>query len=137
MELLLNLLWIAMTIAAFCVFTRKRRASRQLPQVPYAKALLGLACVLVLLFPVVSASDDLHPTQAVLEDATKRIQQVSAPHQQVRADWITGMLPALLAIYLMFALVALRAWRPIASEARVISREHTPHDGRSPPSSHV
>src|ERR1035438_2059956 len=74
MELLLNLLWVAMALAAFCVFTWKRRAASQLPKVPYAKALLGLACVLVLLFPVISASDDLHPTQAVLEDATKRIQ---------------------------------------------------------------
>ena len=135
MELLLNLLWVTMALVAFCVFTRKRQAASQLPRVPYAKALLGLACLLALLFPVVSASDDLHPTQAVLEDATKRIQQVIAPHQQVQAGAFTSMLPALLAtIYLMFTLVALRGWRPIASVGRAMRRECAPHDGRSPPS---
>jgi len=134
MELLLNLLWVTMALAAFCVFTRKRQAASQLPKVPYAKALLGLVCVLVLLFPVVSASDDLHPTQAVLEDATKRIQQVIAPHQQVQAGSFTSMLPVLLAVYLTFALVALLGWQPIATVARAIRRECAPHDGRSPPS---
>jgi|GEM_PF-1700841 len=133
MELLLNLLWVAMALAAFSVFVRKHCAYSQLPNAPYAKALFALACVLVLLFPVVSASDDLHPTQAVLEDATKKIQQAVAPYQQVQAGLFTSMLPALLAIYPMFALVALHAWRPIACEAQVIFRECTPHDGRSPP----
>ena len=133
MELLLNLLWVAMTIGAFCLFTRKRRAASQSPMVPYAKALLGLACILVLLFPVVSASDDLHPTQAVLEDASKRMQQAVAPCQNVQAGLFASMLPGLLTIYLMFALVALRGWQP-AREAPVIHREYTPHDGRSPPS---
>jgi hypothetical protein len=133
MELLLNLVWVAMALAAFSVFVRKRCAYSQPPNVPYAKALFALACVLVLLFPVVSASDDLHPTQAVLEDATKRVQQAVAPYQQVQAGLFTSMLPALLNVYLMFALVALHAWWPIACEAGVISRERTLHDGRSPP----
>lgn len=133
MELLLNLLWVAMALAAFSVFMRKRRADSFLAKVPHAKAALVLACVLVLLFPFVSASDDLHPTQAVLEDATKRIQHVVA-HYQHQAGSFGSMLPALLALFLMFALVALRAWQPIACEARVMQCESTPHDGRSPPS---
>jgi amino acid transporter len=134
MELLLNLLWVAIVVAAFSVFLRKRRDDSVLPKVPYGKALLALACVLVLLFPFVSASDDLHPTQAVLEDATKRMQQAVAPYQQVRASLFASMLPALLAVYLIFTLVMLHAWRPITCEAGVIDRERTPHDGRSPPS---
>ena len=134
MELLLNLLWIAMVLVAFSVFLQKRRDGSLLPKVPYGKALLALACVLVLLFPFVSASDDLHPTQAVLEDATRRMQQAMAPHQQVQAGLFTAMLPGLLAIYLMFALITLHAWQPIACEAEVTYRERTPHDGRSPPS---
>src|SRR5664279_3413400 len=79
MELLLNLLWVAMTLAAFCLFTQKRQAASQLPKVPYAKALLGLVCVMVLL-------------------------------------------------------VALHGWLPLANAARLVSREHAPRDGRSPPS---
>ncbi len=133
MELLLNLVWVAIVLVAFSAFVRKRRADAHLAQLPYAKAALVLACVLVLLFPFVSASDDLHPTQAVLEDATKRIQHVVA-HYQHQAGSFDSMLPALLALYLMFALVALCARRPIACQVRVIHRESTPHDGRSPPS---
>ena len=105
MELLLNLLWVAMVLAAFCGFLRKRSTRAQHADIPYVQALLALACVLVLLFPVISASDDLHPTQAVLEDATKRMQQAVAPYQHVQAGLSTAMLPALLAVSLMFALV--------------------------------
>lgn len=133
MELLLNLLWVAMALIAFSVFAGTNNATSDLRKVPYRKALLALACILVLLFPFVSASDDLHPTQAVLEDATKRVQKAIAPYQQVQAGLSTAMLPSLLAIYLMFALVVLRAWQPIACKANVIARERAPHDGRSPP----
>ena len=134
-ELLLNLAWIAMALTAFSALLRRRCTAPRLSGVSYSKALLALTCVLVLLFPFVSASDDLHPTQAVLEDATKRVQQAIAPIQHVETGSFTAMLPALFVIYLMFALVALRAWRPIATEARLISSEQTPHDGRSPPPS--
>lgn len=134
MELLLNLLWVGMALLAFCVFLRNRTAASQLPSVPYGRALLALACVLVLLFPFVSASDDLHPSQAVLEDATRRMQQAVAPSQQVRTNLFPPMLPATLAIYMLFAVVTLQLWRPRACEARAMDREHSPHDGRSPPS---
>lgn len=97
------------------------------------KALLALACILVLLFPVVSASDDLHPSQAVLEDATKRVQQLIAPLRHVKSGSLAGMVPALLASYLLLALVVLYVWKPSVREARIIGRGRTLRDGRSPP----
>jgi hypothetical protein len=134
MELLLNLVWVALALAAFSALLRNRRAASQLPQVPYGKALLALACVLVLLFPVVSASDDLHPAQAVVEEASKRIQQLAAPVHHVQSVSDDGMILYLLATYLLFALVALQVSEPLAQEARVIRRERLPRAGRSPPS---
>ncbi len=134
MELLLNLVWVALALAAFSALLRNRRAASQLPQGPYGKALLALACVMVLLFPVVSASDDLHPAQAVLEEATKRIQQFAAPAHHVQSVSDGGMILYLLATYLLFALVALQVSEPLAQEARVIRRERLPRAGRSPPS---
>jgi hypothetical protein len=133
MELLLNLVWITLALGAFCTFLRKRRACAWTARVPYITALLALSCMLVLLFPVVSASDDLHPTQAVLEDATKRVHQIVAPLQHAQGNSLTDTLPALLAIYLLCSLVALQSWQPISREARVIFRERAPRDGRSPP----
>jgi hypothetical protein len=133
MELLLNLVWLTLALLAFSAFARKRLASSWTSPVPYRTAMLALACVLVLLFPVVSASDDLHPTQALLEDATKRIQQLTAPVQHNQFS-PAAMAQALLAIYLLGALVALRAWRPVAFEAQAIQRARRPRAGRSPPS---
>ena len=134
MELLLNLVWVAMALAAFGALLQERRAGSQRPQVPYLKALLALAFVLVLLFPVVSASDDLHPAQAVLEEATKRFQQLAAPLHQPSTVAHGGVVPLLLAIYLVFALAALQVWQPTMQEARVINRATPPLAGRSPPS---
>ena len=133
MELLLNLVWVTLVLVAFCTFLRKGRACAWTARVPYVTALLALSCMLVLLFPVVSASDDLHPTQAVLEDATKRIHQIVAPLEHLQGNSLPGTLPALLAIYLLCALVALQSWQPIAREARAMARERSPRDGRSPP----
>lgn len=123
-----------MALAAFSVFLRSRGVSSQQANVPYSKAFLALACVVVLLFPVVSASDDLHPTQAVLEEATKRLQRAVAPFQHVQADSFAAMLPALLAVSLLFAAAGSQFHRPVAREARVIQRARTPRHGRSPPS---
>ncbi|MEA2328714.1 MAG: hypothetical protein QOE68_3673 [Thermoanaerobaculia bacterium] len=47
-ELLLNAVWLAVVVAAFTVVPR--RSSR---------ATLVIACILVLLFPIISVSDDL------------------------------------------------------------------------------
>jgi len=134
MELLLNLAWLALALMAFIAFVQRRKASGRDFQVPYDMAFLALVCGLVLLFPVVSASDDLHPTQAVLEDATKRIQQLVAPQHHGDFSAFSSVAPALLALYLLAALVVLRHWQFDRSEARVICLARKPVSGRSPPS---
>ena len=53
MELLLNLLWLLLVVPAFWVWRRQDRSLGSL------RCLLVLACGMVLLFPVVSATDDL------------------------------------------------------------------------------
>jgi peptidoglycan/LPS O-acetylase OafA/YrhL len=57
-ELLFNAVWLAVVAAAFTVVPR--RSSR---------ATLGIACVLVLLFPIISVSDDLALDGNSLEEA--------------------------------------------------------------------
>jgi hypothetical protein len=129
MELLLNLVWLSLALLAFTALVRGRKASAGHARASYRTALLALACVLVLLFPVVSASDDLHPTQAVLEDASTRVQKMAASLSSS-----PSMVPALLALYLLAALVMVATWRPVASVTRVISLVRNPVSGRSPPS---
>jgi hypothetical protein len=134
MELLLNLIWITLGLGGLLAFERRRHAYAPIRQVPYLKALIALGCVILLLFPIVSASDDLHPTQAVLEDATKRMQRLFAPLPQAQSSPFAAISPTLLAFHLLFALVALQAWRPQATAARILQRDWTPQVGRPPPS---
>ena len=134
MELLLNLVWVTLALSGLWAFLRRRRSGGWTARVPYLKALLAIACVLVLLFPVVSVSDDLHPTQAVFEDATKRIHQVAASWQHVQGTAPVGMLPALLALCLFSSLLELKWRQPDAVMASVATRERAPRVGRAPPS---
>lgn len=65
MELLLNLAWLLLALPAYwlwrgCTSTRKFSSSQ---------CLLALGCLLVVLFPVVSATDDLHVMRAEMEES--------------------------------------------------------------------
>ena len=70
MEALLNTIWLLVTLGAFacwrpgrtCAFRRSRRNINLL-------TVFALACALVLLFPVISLTDDLHAEQFPMEDS--------------------------------------------------------------------
>ena len=132
MELLLNLIWVALASGAFLVFLRRQHEASH-GRVSYRRSLLALMCVVLLLFPVVSASDDLHPSQALLEDASKRIQHFYLLLQSSPAG--SGMLlPATLSA--IFLLGALQAWPPrqsSRSRACALRGHLTSADGRAPP----
>jgi hypothetical protein len=134
MELLLNLIWLAVAAGVPAAFVLNRRRSAWLAQVPFGQALVALACVVVLLFPIVSASDDLHPTQAVVEDASKRVQLAVAPLHLLQADRPLSVLLAKLAFYLISALVVLEISRLGVIPARLLDGTIIPSAGRAPPS---
>jgi len=134
MELLLNLIWLTLATGALLGFVRGQRGSARMTQVSYRSSLVALACAVVLLFPIVSASDDLHPAQAVVEDATKRIQLAVAPLHSARSSAPPSMLPAISALCMMPALVTLRRSRPLALRTHVLDGVIAPSAGRAPPS---
>lgn len=84
MELLLNLLWVMLAVPAFLIWRRERGSSRD----GRPHSLLVLGCVLALLFPVISATDDLHPIRAEMEEnnPSKRIVKQSPSARS--AAWI-------------------------------------------------
>jgi hypothetical protein len=68
MELVLNLAWLLLAIPAYWLwrgsriaFAARRPSSRQ--------CLLALGCMLAILFPVVSATDDLHAMRTEMEES--------------------------------------------------------------------
>jgi hypothetical protein len=67
MELLLNAIWLAVATSLLRECTAGRRKWQ---------SLIGLVCVLALLFPAISLTDDLHPTEFALAD-TKSLYAVA------------------------------------------------------------
>ena len=75
MELLLNLLWMMLALAAVAVLLRQPSSARNSGVLGRFRFFLLLGCILALLFPVVSATDDLHPINQAMEEfsSSKRI----------------------------------------------------------------
>ena len=73
MELLLNLFWLLLAMPAFWLWHYSRTASTKQKANPFY-CLLALGCMLVILFPVISATDDLCAMRAEMEEspASKR-----------------------------------------------------------------
>jgi hypothetical protein len=136
MELLLNLIWITLALGAFVALARRRQISfrtDRVLRVNDVKALLALFCALALLFPVVSASDDLHPSQAVLEDATKRIQYSVASVSPLSSHEFSAVVPAGPELSWLFGLSLLGKWQPTVIYASALDPCHRPATGRAPP----
>jgi hypothetical protein len=79
MELLLNLAWLLLALPAYWLW-RQSSAERAGQNFRALQCLLALGCALVVLFPVISATDDLRAMRAEMEEspASKRnIRQAS------------------------------------------------------------
>jgi hypothetical protein len=63
MELALNLVWLILALPAFVVWRRQSASAR-------SSGIVLLGCLLALLFPIVSVTDDLHPISAEIEECS-------------------------------------------------------------------
>jgi hypothetical protein len=72
MELVLNLAWFIIATASYALlFRRLARHSGELAGGPSrCQCVVALGCVLAILFPVISLTDDLHDMQATLEESS-------------------------------------------------------------------
>jgi hypothetical protein len=71
MELLLNLFWLLLAMPAYWLW-RYSRIAAQRRQFHALQCFLALGCLLVILFPVVSASDDMRAMRAEMEEFSSR-----------------------------------------------------------------
>ncbi len=67
MEVLLNALWLLASVGGVAWAMRGRRSHLNTRQ-SHRFSLLAVCCVLVLLFPVISVTDDLHGAPSAIED---------------------------------------------------------------------
>jgi len=77
MELLLNIVWLALGVPAIWIWLRKPAHARAAQQSfgRYHPFLL-LGCALIVLFPVVSASDDLNAMRPEMEESSFSARQL-------------------------------------------------------------
>jgi hypothetical protein len=76
MELFLNLCWLSLLLPAWLLWRQRTfsAGSGNPAGSPAARPLVfvcALGCVLVLLFPVISATDDLHPMRSEMEESKR------------------------------------------------------------------
>jgi hypothetical protein len=69
MELLLNIIWLALAAAAFGWLLPGAMAARGRGRAHCLQAILALGCVAALLFPIISITDDLSAGHEVLEES--------------------------------------------------------------------
>jgi len=68
MELLLNLAWLLLAVPAYWLWRRSAEA-RPGEKFRSIQCFLALGCALVVLFPVISATDDLRAMKAEMEES--------------------------------------------------------------------
>ena len=80
MELLLNLAWLL--VALVCAVGLLHRAPRNLHSTKFWVLATAMLCVVVLLFPVISMTDDLHAEVFMAEENGKRrVNALQVDHQ--------------------------------------------------------
>ncbi len=71
MELFLNLCWLSLLLPAYLLWRQRFCSTRPECRATHPLIFLCvLGCVIVLLFPVISASDDLHAMRAEMEESS-------------------------------------------------------------------
>jgi len=134
MELLLNLLWVLLALPAYWLWRRDASAQQKRGFSPL-QGLLALGCVLVLLFPVISASDDLHAMRAEMEDSSISKRTVRQASSEKSSAWVNRLQGPPAAVASAVRLVAPEVGWLEGSVTRVspLARPCVFHGGRAPP----
>ncbi|HWY54736.1 MAG TPA: hypothetical protein VNZ03_09750 [Terriglobales bacterium] len=98
MELLLNLLWLTLALPALWLWRRESVFAHGPRRFDRLRPCLILSCILMLLFPVVSATDDLHAMRQEIEESSpsKRVVKQAGVEKSVTGINTAGALPALI-----------------------------------------
>lgn len=136
MELILNLVWAVLALSSYALLFRHLaiRRLRYSSGPRQWQCIVALTCVLLILFPVISLTDDLHELQATAEEASSCavIKRCAAHHESPAARTIhqAPYLLATVAIRISWAAVGTAAVFQTAHLRPALER---PAPGRAPP----
>ena len=135
MEVLLNTTWLLVAIGAFLFWCPDSYGST-FGQRGHGTLLgiLALACALVLLFPIISLTDDLHIEQAAIEDSSRSVIKArnlaQAPLRAARSPFLGALNRASYSDSALQVLASVVLFESCITCRTPISA----HEGRSPPS---
>jgi len=148
MELFLNLCWLSLLVPAYLLW-RNRTASagsdssaRSPAKSPAARPLVflsALGCAFVLLFPVISATDDLHAMRAEMEECSPGKRGVcQAAGEKASAEQRSWQnLPAIIETTASLGLTSEGWQEPFTRPVPVPVAPSILHASRPPPCSHL
>lgn len=131
MELLLNLVWLLLAVPAWWLWRGRRSAG----SFTSLQCLLALGCLLVILFPVVSATDDLRAMRAEMEEspAGKHSVRLAGNDKPSPGKWQT---PPAETGSIVSLVVQVEGWQPLpADRSPIPSPPAITRAGRAPPPS--
>jgi hypothetical protein len=98
MELLLNLLWLTLALPAAWMWRRQSVFPKDVRVFDRIRPFVLFGCVLMLLFPVVSATDDLRAMRQEMEESSpsKRVVKAAVGDKSLARLNNAGALPVLL-----------------------------------------
>lgn len=118
MEYFLNFCWLLLFAPAFWIWRRQTLSARKRHHCSL-ECLVSLICVVFLLFPVISASDDLHAMRPEMEESgsSKRTLR-QAPDQRASAQFHCAPLAAMLTpILVVLPSTQTSSHRPLTQES--------------------
>jgi len=134
MELLLNLAWLLLALPAYWLWrgSRTRHAGNLLRSL---QCVIALGCLLVMLFPVISATDDLIAARTEMEEpgGSRSLRQSDSEKTGLAKAGVHPV-PALLATELVFAPAAEPISFNDAPGIVLLAPAPTLPPGRAPPS---
>jgi hypothetical protein len=138
MELLLNLAWLLLVLPAYWLWRGSRR-TRAEHNFSSLQCLLALGCVLVMLFPVISATDDLLAMRTEMEESPISKRSVRHASSDKSCAWNAGLEtpPALVTTPASFVLAPERDDLPLSSSLSLAAAPAFLPAGRGPPASHL
>jgi hypothetical protein len=134
MELLLNLTWVLLALPSYWLW-RRYAGMQQGRRFSSLQCLLALGCALVLLFPVISASDDLHAMGAEMEDSAINKRTVRQTGSDKNSAWVNRLqaTPAAMASAVGLAAPETGLYESIQICAAPLTGPCVFHAGRAPP----
>jgi hypothetical protein len=134
MELLLNLVWVLLALPAYWVW-RRGAGARLARRASSLQCLLALGCGLVLLFPVISATDDLHAVRAEMEESSSSKRTVRQAGSDRHSSWVNRLQgpPAVVAGSGWVVVPQVRLFEDSVSRVSASPRSGVFQAGRAPP----